>query len=340
MNASDCPGSIGFGNDENTNHSHHNPDSDLSHPSQPVSTPPSHEQQQQQQHPIYHSNHLSQSQSQSQAQAQAHSQSQSKASGIPCTCLSSLYFALNSLVQLPTHIPSAIRTARHASRMAYQVINCPECYDVTIVDPSKQPPIQCFQNLMCLGSLVPAACNAYVSILKMVDAETDLAKAEKRKLWFSLDELGGSWIAALLPCHADFLHKCNDKFIPPDVWRTAIRRILRLDVHGAEGGAFAASSMATPQSQSSTLSPCSPSDAGAAGEVEAQQPLKGVITLLDEKNRRRHAQIDRLITTGRMPENSPYLSFPGGHKVVAPEARNCSHVLETARLALSSLSIA
>ncbi|KAK5990860.1 hypothetical protein PT974_09135 [Cladobotryum mycophilum] len=226
---------------------------------------------------------------------------------IPCTCLSSLYFALNSLSQLPSNIPSAMRVARHASKMAHQVINCPECYDVTINDPTKPPPIQCFQNLMCLGALVPSACNAYASILEMVDVETDRAKGDNRKLWFSFSDVGETWS-----------HYVDAKS------PTSIRQILRVDVHGFEG-------------VNGVWKPPTPTSQPGANE---QRPLKGVVTLLDEKNRKRHEQIDELIATGQMPENSPYLLFPGGHKVVPPEARNCVRVLETARIALSNLVIA
>lgn len=242
---------------------------------------------------------------------------------ISCGCLSSLYLALDSLSRLPQEVTAAMRVARNASKVAHDVINCQYCSGPLLEDVRLPPPIQGFQNMMLLGALLPTACNAYAAILEMVDAETARAKEEGRSFFFAFKDIGGLWGRIVDdpqtgdggPCNT--LQNYNNRTMPPDMWRTTIRAIMRLDVYGL----------------------------GEVAEHDprpgyVQQGLKDVVVLLDERSRRRHDQIDHMIESGEMPKQMPYLLFPGGIRSVPPEQRNCVRIIETARSALDNLVIA
>lgn len=237
---------------------------------------------------------------------------------ISCGCLSSLYLALESLSHLPPDVTSAMRVARGACKVAQDVIDCRHCSNAFFDDPLKPPPIQAFQNLFFLGALVPSACNAYASILEMVDNETDTAKRENRAFFFSFKEVGGLW-GNVVDDHGccSAIHSLNNSHLDPDMWRTTIRAILRLDVYGlgdAQGSVSSAS--------------------------RRQKGLKDVLQQLDETSRRRHEIMDELIANGQIPRHSPYMMSPTNHPPCPPEQRNCVKILETARMALDSLVIA
>ncbi|POR39454.1 Uncharacterized protein TPAR_00355 [Tolypocladium paradoxum] len=237
---------------------------------------------------------------------------------ISCGCLSSLYLALESLSHLPPDVTSAMRVARGACKVAQDVIDCRHCSNAFFDDPLKPPPIQAFQNLFLLGALVPSACNAYASILEMVDNEADSAKRESRTFFFSFKEVGGLWgnVADDHGC-CSAIHGLNNSHLDPDVWRTTIRAILRLDVYGLG------------DSQGS-IPPAS----------RRQKGLKDVLQQLDEMSRKRHEIMDELIANDRVPRHSPYIMSPMNYPPCPPEQRNCVKILETARMALDSLVIA
>lgn len=235
---------------------------------------------------------------------------------IACGCLSSLYLALDSLSRLPSDIPSAMRVARNATKIAHDVIKCPYCSDGLIDDPTRPPPIQCFQNLMCLAALVPSACNAYAGILEMLDKETANAKKEQRSIYFSFKEIGGLYgsLGESESCvQAQTLH---NQWLKPDTWRTTMRAILRIDVYGFTENMHC-----------------------EAEPAYHSNGLKDVVRLLDERSRRRHDKLDEMVAEGKMP-HTHYIVMPGPYKPVPPEQRNCIRILEAARIALDNLVIA
>jgi hypothetical protein len=184
-------------------------------------------------------------------------------------------------------------------------------------EPLKPPPIQAFQNLMLLGTLVPSACNAYARILEMVDEETARAKKEGRTFWFAFKDIGGLW-----GCVGDTSGSCtayqtyNNKTMPPDLWRLTIRGLLRLDVYG--------------------LNEKDHEMPGAASY--RQLGLKDVVDTLEERSRQRHALLDSRAAAGHNHDHIAGVIYPS--KPVAPSERNCTRVLETARIALENLVIA
>lgn len=235
---------------------------------------------------------------------------------VACGCLSNLYLALDSLSRLPSDIMGAMRVARNSTKVAHDVIKCRFCSEPLIDDPTAPPPIQCFQNLMCLAALVPSACNAYAAILEMVDNESQKAKQEGRNLYFSLTEVGGMWGAGH---HVDCprVEPFNNKDIDPDMWRTTMRAILRIDVYG----------FGDP-----------PSDVKST--AFKQQGLRDVVKLLEERSERRHSAMDHAAAHGQMPIKSQFLLQQHPYKSLPPEERNCIRVLEAARIALDNLVIA
>lgn len=211
-----------------------------------------------------------------------------------------------------------MRVARNASKVAHDVINCPNCSVPLLDEPSTPPPIQCFQNLMFLGTLVPSACNAYATILEMVDNETALAKKHGRTFWFSFKEIGGLWgeVGSTTDCCSTIRNYNNSK-MAPDLWRATIRGLLRLDVYG----------ISEVDDGFSTTGPYT------------QIGLRDVVRLLEERTRKRHEILDSFIASGQGAKVLPVgVLYP--NKPCPPEERNCVRILETARVALDNLVIA
>lgn len=233
---------------------------------------------------------------------------------ISCGCLSSLHLALESLARLPPDVASAMRVARGVCRVARDAVDCRRCYDAPADDPLEPPPIQAFQTLMVLDALVPTACNAYASILAMVDDEAASARREARTLFFSLKDVGGLGGDA----RPSPVHGLDGTQLAPDAWREAVRAVLRLHVYGlADAPADA------------------PSD--TAGDT-GRRGLRGVLTRLDQTARRRH-DVDELVASGQVPRHSPYLLSPLRQPPCPPEQRSCVRIIEMARMALDKLVI-
>lgn len=236
---------------------------------------------------------------------------------VNCGCRSSLYFAIDALSNLPRDIVSAMQVARNASRVTHDVVNCPRCSLPLTENPAAPPPAQCVQNVSCLGALIPSACNAYATILDMVDQETTLATQQGRTLYFSVQDLGGlRGQTSEPPC--ENMHLYNNRDLPPNVWRSSIRAILRMDVYGigqeASGGS------------------------GSSSFEYRQQGLKEVVALLEERTRKRYELLDVLTPQAQLPPQTGYVVYPT--KTSASEERNCIRMLETARIALNNLVIA
>lgn len=234
---------------------------------------------------------------------------------VSCPCLSSLYMALESLSNLPRNISAAMRIARHAAKVAHSVISCKVCA-CDMLDVAKPAPMQAFQNMMLLATLVPSACNAYTAIVEMIDAETQAALRQGRAMHFSLREVGAVWNhrgadgGPWLP--AEILEFDNTD-LGPHEWRRILLAIIRLDVYGNQ------------QKRPSRL-------VGPPGMMS----LSDVVALLDERSSKRHDLVDAAAAAGTLPEHKHYMMTPRSCK---PEDRNCVRVLEVARLALNSLVI-
>ncbi|KAG6200310.1 hypothetical protein E4U35_006281 [Claviceps purpurea] len=232
---------------------------------------------------------------------------------VSCGCLSSLYLAIESLNHLPSDVPSAMRATRSATKVAQDVLDCPYCSNWLLRDPLQPPPVQALQNMMYLGALVPSACNAYATILEMIDSETDAAIESKRQILFSFKDIGGLWGHVLDgqgSCSA--LKAYDNKALEPAVWQATVRSILKLDVYGL---------------------------GGKTGESPTgrhlQRGLKDVVNHLDRTARVRHEMMDELVKAGRVPRQSKYLVR---HCAPIPEdQRDCVRLVESARMALDSL---
>lgn len=232
-----------------------------------------------------------------------------------CGCLSSLYLALESLTHLPSDVPSAMRVTRSATKVAQDVLDCHHCSQFFFKDPLQPQPVQAFQNMMCLGALVPSACNAYANILEMVDRETDIANKSQKQIFFSFRELGGYWGFVMDDKGACSALKAYDnKNLSPDVWRTTVRSILKLDVYGLGG-----------------------KTGDSPPGRQPQRGLKDIVNELDKTARLRHEMMDDLVAAGKAPQHHKYMIHC--HKPVPPEQRNCARVIESARMALNNLII-
>ncbi|KAL6826079.1 hypothetical protein J3E69DRAFT_355902 [Trichoderma sp. SZMC 28015] len=248
-----------------------------------------------------------------------------------CDCLTSLSMALGSLNRLPSDVLSAMRVAREATKIAHDTLNCAQCYQ-DMFDLSKPPPISRFQSMMCLGALVPSACNAYASILEMVDRDTERAKQENQMLYFSYKDVGGIWTRVAAEDSAgnspdcELLRSYNNRFLEPDTWRTTMRAILKVEVYGFNNRTASASSL-----------DCS----NSCSYVNVHRGLRDVVTLLDEKNQRRHDIADALMQSNQhhIISSSPYFLMSGPPKPCPREDRHCMRMLDMARMALSNLVI-
>ncbi|KYK55588.1 hypothetical protein DCS_07551 [Drechmeria coniospora] len=235
-----------------------------------------------------------------------------------CGCLASLYLALESLSRLPSDATSATRVARDACNVAQNVVDCRNCSNAFLDDPTKPPPIQSFQNLMFLGALLPSACNSYASILEMVDEECAAAKRENRTIYFSFEGVAGHWGDVVeTQGHCAAMKRLDGCCLPPDIWRTTMRAILRLDIYGQDE-----------------------SRCNAPSAVCRQRGLRDVLKQMDETSRRRHEVMDELYANGQAPKHSHFMMSPANRPPCPPEQRNCVRILDTARLALESLVIA
>ncbi|KAM3512347.1 hypothetical protein MY11210_003986 [Beauveria gryllotalpidicola] len=235
---------------------------------------------------------------------------------VSCPCLSALYMALESLANLPRDVCAAMRVARHASRVAQGVVTCKVC-SCDLLDVSKPPPMQAFQNMMLLATLVPSACNAYTAMVEMIDRECGLATQQGRRIPLSVRELGGLWdrhqaVGGGGRWLSAELADCDNAELEPHEWRRIMLAVIRLDVYGNKEGSSGGTS------------------SGAMG-------LGEVVAALDERSQKRHELVDACAAAGTSPPHRHYMMTPRSCK---PEDRNCVRVLEVARLALNSLVIA
>lgn len=245
-----------------------------------------------------------------------------------CDCLTSLTQALSSLNRLPTDVISAMQVARETTNVAYDTLSCVYCYG-DMYDLSKPSPVSRFQNMMCLAALVPSTCNAYATILEMVDRDVERAKGENQLLYFNFKDVGGIWgnlIDEKGPTSPEcaLLRSFHDRYLEPEIWKATIRAILKVEVYGFN---------------LKTASVSSTVDCSVSPTAFLHCGLKDVITLIDEKNQKRHDIADALMEANHALPDNHYLFFPGPPKPCPREDRQCVRMLDMARMALSNLTI-
>ncbi len=233
-----------------------------------------------------------------------------------CGCLASLYLALDSLQQLPSEAGPAMRVARHASKTAHDAVYCSGCSPPNYTDPHVQPPVQSFQSMMMLGTLLPTIANAYHRILSMVDEEAAEAEKDRRNLTFSLEECGGIWgRLADVDDMCDAAAHLEGAVLEPSLWRRTVRALLRIDVYGINS---------------------------PGGSMEANDckrfvliGLKDIILLLEKRSKLRHESVDAAIAAGlvRNSEASELTLAPAGKHA-------CQQIFEIARNSIDHLVIA
>ncbi|OTA01950.1 Zn2Cys6 transcriptional regulator [Trichoderma parareesei] len=238
----------------------------------------------------------------------------------PCTCVSLITKAMTPLISLPSDTLSAIRVARDATGLAHDTLNCRQCYS-GMYDLSKAVPASRVQSSVYLGVFIPAACNAYKSILAKIDRDAEQAKEDGRLMHFSLEKVGGILARFMTEGRActsvDYarLKCCNNKALEPDDWRINMRAIIKVDVYGSNH-------LAT----FGWLNRCVPS------HVSLYRGLNDVVLLLDERNNKRHDMADSLMQACYGHAAQPM-------SCQRRQQRHCVSMLDQARLALNSLVI-
>lgn len=229
-----------------------------------------------------------------------------------CSCLASLYLALDSLQHLPKSASAAITTARAACRTAYETISCPVC-SMPPLDPSSptDAPIQSVQNMMMLGALLLSLSNAYRTILRAVDEEAHAASLSSRRLTFDISSYG-----ARPPAASD--DSVPARQLEPAAWRLTVRALLKLEVYGP--------------------SECAPGSEELGGHPLWQPGLKDVVRMMEERSRNRHEELDRLVREGvvRLEKQCDYvpLDNPRGEKPT------CFRIIDVAKRSMQRLEIA
>lgn len=233
-----------------------------------------------------------------------------------CPCLDTLYMAINSLRVLPNEVGAAMGLARTASRYAHMAALCNVCGNPPLV-MGYVPPIASFQTLMMLGALLPTLANAYTRILTMVDAAAAKADAEHRKINFALHSYGGLWG----PLADDF--KCSSaqaklmaEPLEPSLWRLTVRALLKIDVYG----------MQPMEGDDPTCAAGSCSRGGYKG-------LKDIITLVEERSRKRHKELDMALASGLI--NKP----EGGCPYNIGDEPPCMKIINVAKQSIDQLVI-
>ncbi|KAK5663337.1 hypothetical protein OQA88_3765 [Cercophora sp. LCS_1] len=210
-----------------------------------------------------------------------------------CACLSTLYLALSSLQSLPTSVSAAIKVARLASRTAHDATKCLICGDPPL-ELCHPPPVASFQNLMMLGALLPSLSNTYMRILTMIDERAAAADAAREKIRFQLDDYGGLWgNAAKGYAATPSRERISEEPIEPALWRLTVRALLKIDVYG-----IGHKDMVSVQPGNDC---CRFMGDGFIG-------LKDIISLVEERSRKRHAELDLALASGRIvkPEGCSY----------------------------------
>lgn len=244
----------------------------------------------------------------------SHSPSAHTPAPLPCTCLSALCLAVESLADLPTTTLAALQTARTAARTVHNAIRCPACCPSVHPPPGTTGPttvgVAAFQSMMLVGTLIPSLVDAYHKILQLVDDETARAVAARRLLTFSLSQYGGMWIKGAF-CGGDAVYE--NKEMEPGAWRLSVRSLLKMDVYGIS---------------------CRSSSRDGTWQ---QAGLNDLVAEMDAKSLARHAEIDALIEAG-LPPPVGMAGASAQHSLLSTP--HCRSVIANAREAVERLVIA
>lgn len=231
----------------------------------------------------------------------------------PCSCLSAMYLSLASLQQFPSDIVPALAAVRGACATAANSLWCPQCGSVLL--DTATPPIEAFQNTMLLGTILPIIANGYGRLLKMIDAETDLAVANGQTKQFRYHDYGGlcgrqQSIEQAMTCTEKEL-MFNAVEMPPAQWRTTVRALLRVDIYGHEQPGF------------------------------KHKGLKDLVDEMEYRQRTRHEMMDAQIADGTLdPSKVGHGFFSDGSKCLGERTRGCLEILKMAKVAIDNLVIA
>ncbi|KAI1750897.1 hypothetical protein F4782DRAFT_227415 [Xylaria castorea] len=236
-----------------------------------------------------------------------------------CDCTANLYSALNWMQKLPSEVEPAIRQARLAAKVAYEVVNCTNC-SFKLEAPTQHSvgsPVMMrgFQNLMLLATLIPSIVHAYAWMLTIVDEETNRAVAQRRKVIFKLNGLGGIWGALNGDddvCGAK--RTFNYKEMEPVMWRLTVRALLKIDVYGISGRCGSDAALADP----------------------FHLGLKDIVMLMENKAKARHQFFDTMIEAGIWEQ--PYCAVL--HLNSPEETPQCQRIISIARSSVEKLCIA
>ncbi|KAK4199108.1 hypothetical protein QBC40DRAFT_282520 [Triangularia verruculosa] len=236
---------------------------------------------------------------------------------LTCSCLASLYLAMESVKVLPKSIGRAMRITRAASRTAHDSILCKVCSDIPLFDPESnsvtKPPIVSIQSLMMLGALLPSLSNAYMRILTMVDEEAAAADRQRRKIVFTLSEYGGLWgtLAEQEPYQCGAAEKLEGKVMDPNLWRLTVRALLKIDVYGVK-------------------------------DVECRDMrmlgLKDIIGMMEERSRTRHRLMDELVEKGLVESPRSYVKL-NEKEDAGGDQPTCLRIIDIAKRSIDELII-
>ncbi|KAI1495732.1 hypothetical protein F5X99DRAFT_422686 [Biscogniauxia marginata] len=240
-----------------------------------------------------------------------------------CSCTANLYLALDRMQKLPVEVEPAIRQARLAAKIAYEVVNCPGC-SLKLESPQQAlapspASVQNFQNLMLLATLIPSIVHAYERILHVVDAEAQRAAAERRSIVFRLRGLGGIWgsLSEDVKCGASGALERRE--MEPSMWRLVVRALLKVDVYGISGGTW-----------------LGPGDRVDGGDDPFHIGLKDIVLLMENRAKARHAFMDAMVASGAWQE--PPCAALKLHK--DGEQPTCQRIIAIARTSVDQLVIA
>ncbi|KAJ2978516.1 hypothetical protein NUW58_g7466 [Xylaria curta] len=237
-----------------------------------------------------------------------------------CDCTANLYAALSQMQKMPAEVELAIRQARLAAKVAYDVVNCPICsfrIEDSIQHGVGSPAMmRGFQNMMLLATLIPSIVHAYARMLTVVDEETNRAVAERRQVVFKLNGLGGIWGG--LGDNDDNVcgvkNSYNYKELEPAMWRLTVRALLKIDVYGLSGR-------------------CGRGVAAAADPFHLG--LKDIVLLMENKSKAKHAVMDAMVDAGIWQQ--PECAFLNNTKPGEPPT--CQRIISIAKSSIEQLQI-
>ncbi len=237
-------------------------------------------------------------------------------SGSGCSCLASMYLSLASLQEFPKEIVPALRTVRSACATAAGSIWCQKCGGPVLLD-DPNPPIEYFQNVMLLGTILPIIANGYQRLLQMIDDETMTAESSGQMKSFRFQDYGGLCGKSTVACvHSEMFARPIE--MSPRAWRNTVRALLRIDIYGHEQPGF------------------------------KHKGLKDLVTEMENRQKTRHAMLEaHIVSLGADSLKFGAITESGGlgghgHTKCASDGQihGCLQILSIAKRAIDNLTIA